>query len=144
MNLAQLRGFSPLSSKMQGLLDSNHLKVAEFCFPQEISFTYERGGYCTHIDHIAISQSLKQVMIDCKIVPPSFENLSPHMPIVASFDISIHENIKRAINTEVLTPRPDRLRWDCKKLNEVYRSLLSRYLLSAPASLNEQRCRLPK
>ena len=125
---------------MQGLLDDNDLKVAEFCFPQEISFTYERGGYRTHIDHIAISQSLKQVMIDCKIVPPSFENLSPHMPIIASFDISIHENIKRAINTEVLTPRPDRLRWDCKELNEVYRSLLSRYLLSAPASLNNRAC----
>ena len=124
-NWTQLRGFSPLSYQMQSLLDDNGLLVAEFCFPQETSYTYGRGNYHTHIDHIAISRCLQGVMVSCSILPATFENLSPHLPIIAEFRIPVRSVSKSAKLVNVSIPRPDSLRWDLEERNETYKHLLS-------------------
>ena len=131
----QLRGFSPLSGHMQSLLDDHDLIVAEFCFPQETSYTYERGNCRTHIDHIVISRCLKASMVSCRIVPPNFENLSPHLPIIISFNIALNNNMASMSSAGSPAPRRDRLKWDSVEVNEMYKSLLSSRLSVVPESI---------
>ena len=124
-NWTQLRGFSPLSSLLQDLLDDNELLVAEFCFPQESPFTYQRGNSQTHIDHIAISECLKPALVSCRILPSTFENLSPHLPIVVSFNFPNRATSECLNSAAVPIPRPVSLRWDSEENNNAYRRLLS-------------------
>ena len=124
-NWAHLRGFSPLSQRMQNLLDDHGLIVSEFCFPQETAYTYERGDHHTHIDHITVSRCLQGAMTSCSILPPAFENLSPHLPIIAEFSIPVGDisiNVNRVLAP---VPRPDSLVWNSEERCETYRRLLS-------------------
>ena len=137
VNWTHLKGVSPLNGQMQGLIDDRDLTVAEFCYPQEISHSYERGEHRTHIDHIAVSQSLKTIMARCRILPPSVENLSPHLPIVASFIIPVRGDAQHVNSSDTPTPRPDRLRWNSGERNEAYQYLLSLRLSTAPERLKD-------
>ena len=132
-NWAQLRGFSPLSCIMQGLLDDHALIVGEFCFPQQTSYTYHRGSFRTHIDHVAISNSLRAVMMSCRILSSAFENLSPHLPIIADLNIATHDHVKCKNRAAAAISRHDRLKWDSEERNYLYRALLSSRLSAASA-----------
>ena len=128
-----LRGFSPCSAIMQQFLDDHNLTVAEFKFPQPVSFTYERGSCRTHIDHIAVPNSFIDSVISCDIEAHCVENLSPHLPI----SIGLHLNIRAGANVvsahsrdAEVDLRPYVLKWNCSRRNELYLSRLEMYMLN--------------
>ena len=126
----ELRGFSKCSAVMQEFLDEHDLTVAEFLFPQPVSFTYERGHSRTHIDHIAVSSRLLGSVASCDIVPQSVDNLSPHLPICVKIRLILHVSVKSPSTaaSSGVVKRPDILRWDCNQRNELYRDTLEQYL----------------
>ena len=127
----ELRGFSQFSAIMQDFLDYHDFTVAEFLFPQPISFTYERGGCHTHIDHIAVPKNLLKCVISCDINTPSAENLSPHLPVSIQKSLVWRDSNPSPsipIVRTVKVTRADILRWDCIERNELYNSILETYL----------------
>ena len=122
----ELRGFSKCSAVMQEFLDEHDLVVAEFLFPQPVSFTYERGQCRTHIDHIAVSSCLLESLTSCDIVPPSADNLSPHLPVSVKMNLVLYASVQPTTADTLIASvkRPDILKWDCDSQNEVYRATL--------------------
>ena len=77
-----LHGFTQHSVAMQCLLDDHDLEVDEFNFAQSVDFSYSRAGCRSHTDHIAVPSSLMPHLLDCSILPPDQNNLSPHLQLV--------------------------------------------------------------
>ena len=137
----QLRGFSQFSAIMQEFLDEQDLFVAEFRFPQPVSFTYERGSCRTHIDHIVIPSSISESVITCGIEPQSADNLSPHLPVGAKlrFLLRDKEPSHCAISSSnVVVARPYILNWSCSHRIELYNAALELRLSHARTSISEE------
>ena len=108
----ELRGFSQFSLILQTFMDDHSLTVAEFQFPQHVSFTYQRGSCFNHIDHILVSDNLIESVISCNIATPPVDNLSPHLPV--SCEIRFVPRCKKppsyASPLKVVAARPDVLK----------------------------------
>ena len=126
----RLRGFFPLSPLMQDLLDDHELTIAEFCFSQPVTYTCARAGGQSHIDHIAVPHCLASQVCGCNILPPSVDNLSPHLPVICSVVLS------SGLPTASLSTRSpgivqtysDVLDWRCPDKLEAYISSLEELL----------------
>ena len=115
---------------MQDLLDDHELTIAEFCFSQPVTYTYARAGGQSHIDHIAVPHCLASQVCGCNILPPSVDNLSPHLPVICSVVLS------SGLPTASLSTRSpgivqtysDVLDWRCPDKLEAYISSLEELL----------------
>ena len=125
------QGFTPLSLSMQHFLDEHGFIIAEFYFPQSQSFTYQRGGHRTHIDHIAVPSTFLEDVIGCNIVNQCAENLSPHSPISITISLSpplVSGHVSLVSQPDSPMTKPDVLRWDCTQNNIMFKSALERRL----------------
>lgn len=129
---ARLRGFNAFSREFQQLLDDNDMIVAEFCFPQLLDFTYERGGHRTHIDHIAVPRSFAGNQLQsCAIVPPSADNLSPHLPLRCTLEVAITcQSNGRSMGHNALQSNRTVLDWKSDSRIDAYRMILAERLQS--------------
>lgn len=121
----RLRPFSKLSALMQDLLDGQGFTVAEFNFQQSVSFTYARAGGRSHIDHIAVSRSLTPMVSGCAILPPTADNLSPHLPIVCNLALeTTSPQVLPGRRPDTVSPHADVLDWTCPERLEIYKDRL--------------------
>ena len=127
---AQLRGFNAFSREMQRLLDEQDMITAEFCFNQMVDFTYERGGHRTHIDHIVVSRALVGNQLQsCQIVPPSPDNLSPHLPLQCTLVLVVSgEGRRETAGHATSSSRRSVLDWSSSERIEAYRRCLAERL----------------
>ena len=143
----RLRGFSPMSLHMQNLLDDHELTVAELRFPQPVDYTYARAGGKSHIDHIAVPSCLLSHVHECSIVPPSVDNLSPHLPIICGVllpsvqpaaTVFVRPVNKATVSSEVLDwSCPDKLSEYASSLNKLLDDCLCAHDASPDASPDE-------
>ena len=127
---AKLRGFTPFSQAFQRLLDERSLTVAEFRFSQSVNFTYERGGHTSHIDHIIVPGKLAdEQLLSCSIIPPSYDNLSPNLPITCTLLLRINgEERERPAPRDHSSSHSTVLDWNNSDRNQRYCELLSTQL----------------
>ena len=91
----RLQGFSPQSYLLQELLDEHDLAVAEFLFPQPVSYTYSRAGAMTHIDHMIVPTCLLSRVLSCTITPPVSDNLSPRLPLMCLCSLALNSSLSQ-------------------------------------------------
>ena len=80
------RHFSKRSAIFYDFMSQNSLCVANFIFPQSVSYTYKKGKVCTYIDHILIPEYLIEKLDKCEILC-SQDNVSDHLPLSLTLGI---------------------------------------------------------
>ena len=80
------RPFSKRSAIFYDFMYQNSLCVANFIFPQSVSYTYKKGKVCTYIDHILIPEYLIEKLDKCEILC-SQDNVSDHLPLSLTLSI---------------------------------------------------------
>lgn len=138
----RLQGFTPNSAMMQDLLEDNGLVIAEFHYPQAVSYTYARCGCQSHIDHIAISQRVMSDVQSCAILPPDQDNLSPHLPLICRMIVSAPPRVDLSAHPIAnVAARSDLLVWNCAEKLHAYKisleELLAAHIPTCGDSLDE-------
>ena len=125
---ARLHGFNAFSRELQRLLDAHDLVTAEFRFSQSLDYTYERGGYSTHIDHILVPHDfIFSQLQSCHIIQPCVDNLSPHLPLICTLSLTVRRCQKAA--GSAFSPARTVLNWSCDVRNDEYRRRLAQLLV---------------
>ena len=128
-----MRGFSPLRRLMQAFIEEHELTVAEYASSQQVSYTYSRGGNFSHIDHILIPRTLSGNLLCCKIIPPTADNLSPHLPITCTLNtwFCLASTSTSSAHSSSMRTRFI-LDWRSMDRNSHYSDLLAGYLSALP------------
>ena len=128
------RGFNRHGSIMYEFLTGNELILADFMFPQEVSYTYfcDKINVHTWIDHIAVCSYNKNSIAYCKIINHEPGNVSDHLPISVGVKIPRSVISKEAAtqkSSREFKPRPN---WDKIGVKERYASHLQVLLEDIP------------
>ena len=84
---------SPSQSKHANILMRMFLKYQITCYDLSYAtgptYTYEKAGIRTYIDHVFVSDGLLEYVSDCEVLEDVIENVSDHVPINISLNLSI-------------------------------------------------------
>ena len=79
--------FSKRSLILYDFLCENSLLVGNFCFDQQVPYTYLKNNITSYIDHVFISEYAIDYLQKCSTMLPEAGNVSDHLPLTITVDI---------------------------------------------------------
>ena len=111
--------YSKHSALLYDFISYNHMCVADFMFPQSVSYTYKHGNKCSYIDHILITNYMCEDVIKCDILDHDMDNVSDHLAVSLSLAVSVpQQNVKNVSLDKVKAfPKPN---WEESEFQHKY------------------------
>jgi len=114
------RFFSKRSALLYNFVCDNDSYVANFDFDQTVNFTYRKGEVKSYIDHIILSQCLRENVSLCSIIEECADNVSDHLPIMCSLRIPLPHVPSLQNATPANAQKFTRVNWKDPSCRELY------------------------
>ena len=125
-NWYRCRPFNHHSLLLHDFMTNNLMCAADLEFSQKVNYTYAKGGYTSHIDHVILPKYLLPNVQNCIIIPHNEERMSDHLPVRTTLnlqiDVSIIHEQNGAEEMQNLTycKSLPRINWEDNKLKHLY------------------------
>ena len=128
--------FCKQSQLLYNFICDNDSFVTNITSVQSVNYTYREGEVKSYLDHVILSQSLRERVLQCNIIVECADNVGDHLSIHCSLTLPVAGPVPTALLAMplLLTAKFPKVNWkesSCREryLHHITRALQSRCLI---------------